>query len=248
MVTPAWVLQCLDQGATAVGLLPCRREDCRFGQEEVIEGRVNYCQALLQMMGGVPDSVRFLDPLDPTGLALALASLGASERARKANPPPTGVRFAPLATAQAVLGLAERYDGPRDIFLTHLHSPLGVVEIEGGCTACGACVSACPTGALALERDGEGISIVFDAPLCVGCKDCVPICPERVVRAEKVTDLRRLSQGKRVLYRVSEARCVKCGAPVAPRPMLDRIRSLLGDHPAFSAISRYCLECRKTLI
>ncbi|MEE9197210.1 MAG: 4Fe-4S dicluster domain-containing protein [bacterium] len=247
MVTPAWILHCLNQGAAAVGLLPCPREDCRFGQLEVIQGRVDYCRGLLQTIGGTPESVRLLDPVDAAGLAGDLSSFPVCEIGEKNAHFQDGPRLASRATGQTVLELARRYDAPLDRILVYSHSPLGVVEFEDGCTVCGACPSACPTGALALERDEEAVSISFDARACIGCEACVPVCPETVVRVEKVTDLRRLSQGRHVLYQGSEARCVKCGAPVAPRAMLDRLGDLLGGDAVFSAISRYCLECRKTL-
>ncbi|MFQ5915563.1 MAG: 4Fe-4S binding protein [Nitrospinota bacterium] len=247
MVTPGWILECLNQGAAAVGLLPCLREDCRFGRQEIIEGRANYCRALLQMIGGAPETLRLLDPADAAELARGLSILPTSERSDKANALQPVPRLASRATGQAVLELAQQFDAPLNRRLSHSQSPLGVVEFADGCTACGACASACPTDALALERDEEGVSISFNARACIACEDCVPVCPERVVRVEKVTDFPRLAEGKHVLYRGGEARCVKCGAPVAPRAMLDRIGGLLGRHPAISMIRQYCLECRKTM-
>ena len=92
------------------------------------------------------------------------------------------------------------------------------------------------------------VSLCFDARLCIGCGECAPVCPERVVRIEKVTDLRCLAEGKRVLHRDREVRCLTCGAAVAPRAMLERIRGLLGTDPALSAIPRYCADCRGTLL
>lgn len=250
MVTSSWILQCLNQGAAAVGLLPCRREDCRFGQREaeVMEGRVDYCRELLRGVGGVPESVRSFDPTDPAELARALASLPAPRVGNRADYPPAAPRFAPRDTAQAVLGLAERYGAGLDRSLAHSHSSLGVAELKEGCTGCGACAFACPAGALALEREGEGIALSFDARLCIGCGECVPLCPERVVRVQKVTDLRRLSEGTRVLYRDREVRCETCGAAVAPRAMLERIRTRLGTDPAIAAITRYCPTCRGTFV
>ncbi len=248
MVTPAWVLECLNHGAAAVGLLPCRHEECRFGQREVMEGRVDYSRELLRVVGGAPESVRFLDPTDPVALARALACLPAAEARDRAEHPRAVPRFAPRKTARTVLGVAKRYGASLDHSLAHSHSPLGVVELEEGCTGCGACAIACPAGALALEREGEGIALSFDARLCIGCGECVPLCPERVVRVRKVTDLRRLSEGTRALYRDREVRCEKCGAAVAPHAMLERIRARLGTDPAMAVITRYCPACRGTLV
>jgi ferredoxin/coenzyme F420-reducing hydrogenase delta subunit len=242
MVTPAWALQCLNRGASAVGLIPCLSDECCSRQRGLLEGRAGYCRELLRLSGGSPESVQLFDSADEEDLARSLALLPAGRNVSGA--PGAGLSFAPRSAARAVLELAERYEAPLDRSLTHPHSPLGVATIGEGCTGCGACASACPADALVLERDDEGISISFDARLCIGCEECVAVCPEGAVRLEKATDFRRLSQGKRELYRGSEARCVVCGGPVAPRAMLERISAILGEGPVTSTITRYCLDCR----
>lgn len=247
MVTPTWVLQSLNQGAAAVGVLPCGRADCRFGQRHVIEGRVDYCRELLRQVGRSPDAVKILDAADETELARALASLPVPEASANAKRTQALGLSGPHAIAQAVLGLAERHEAPLGRSLAHPFSPLGVVEIRKGCTGCGACAFVCPTGALAVEREDGAVSLSFDARFCIGCQECVPACPEAVVRAQKVTDRQALSAGKRALFRDSEVRCEKCGAPVAPREMLGRISAILGKDPALSVITRYCLTCRGSL-
>lgn len=251
MVTAGWVLHCLNLGAEAVGLLPCRQEECRFGQRGVIAGRADYCRALLGAIGGAPDSVRLLDPADVAELGRGLERLPTSRRPSDTATRPRGGGDAPGGglggTARSVVELAERLGKARDVSLAHPYSPLGSVRVSAGCTGCWACASACPTGALAVHREGDSVSLGFDPSRCVGCEECVPICPERVVHVDKATDLDRLSRGERTLYRDSEARCQRCGSPVAPRAMLDRIAALLGDAPALATISRYCLACRGTL-
>jgi NAD-dependent dihydropyrimidine dehydrogenase PreA subunit/coenzyme F420-reducing hydrogenase delta subunit len=248
MVTPAWILEPLNLGAAAVGLLGCPPAECRFGQRQILEGRADYCRELLRMMGGSPDAVRILDITDEAAMARGLSSLRPPEVSAAPNPA-GGVRLSGArATAEAVLALAERYEAPPDGAVAHPHSTLGIVKINPGCTGCGACAFACPTRALVLERDEEAVSLAFDPRLCVACAECVPACPEAVLRVEKVTDFRTLSEGRRTLFRDREVRCESCGAPVAPRAMLDRISAILGEDRAVPAIVRYCLTCRGTLV
>ena len=47
------------------------------------------------------------------------------------------------------------------------------------CTDCGACVGACPTDALVLER--PSMKVLFDPEECVVCGECVPTCPVRAM-------------------------------------------------------------------
>ncbi|MFB3880656.1 MAG: NIL domain-containing protein [Armatimonadota bacterium] len=47
------------------------------------------------------------------------------------------------------------------------------------CTDCGACVGACPTEALVLER--PSMKVLFNPDECVVCGECVPTCPVRAM-------------------------------------------------------------------
>jgi Fe-S-cluster-containing dehydrogenase component len=47
--------------------------------------------------------------------------------------------------------------------------------IEGRCTHCTACVGACPTHALEVDRSDMTVS--FDQERCIACELCLSICP-----------------------------------------------------------------------
>jgi ferredoxin len=239
MVTPGWLLASLALGAARAAVRPCGRHDCRFGQPDVVEDRVAYCRQMLAALDEAPERVHLFPP----------AGGGAPGRPapprRAFLPQPREVTlFTPAATARALLALASargRRDAPA---VEHARSPFGLVEVGAGCTTCGACVQACPTGALGLEREADGAALAFDAARCIGCAECVPVCPERVLTMRKVTDVDRLGRGRVPLRRSAEVRCQACAGPVAPRAMLERILARLGDHPAATAIARYCPTCR----
>jgi Fe-S-cluster-containing dehydrogenase component len=47
------------------------------------------------------------------------------------------------------------------------------------CIQCTACTSACPTGALSVQRPEMIMS--FDQDRCMGCGLCEPVCPYRAM-------------------------------------------------------------------
>lgn len=254
-LTPALLFRALARGA-AVALRPCEAERCRAGRRDLVTGRLDYCRAVLAALGARPDAVVLAEgpspPLPrpaprlagPSPPRPAAASRAGSGRSVAGEPCPAGT--APPGTA-AFLELAAAVGAPPDLRVEHPHSPFGLIRLAPGCTLCGACATACPAGALALESEPGGVLLRFDPRRCLACGACGPACPERVVQLDRVTDLGRLREGSRVLHRDSQPRCERCGGPVAPRTLLDRMRALLGTDPALTTITRYCTRCRGLL-
>lgn len=59
--------------------------------------------------------------------------------------------------------------------------PLGAVQADDRCTACGRCIDQCPTKALSLKPFGSNQLLEFRPDACIGCDHCADICPEQAI-------------------------------------------------------------------
>lgn len=119
--------------------------------------------------------------------------------------------------------------------------PFGMVRVQAArCTLCGACPERCPTGALALEEEGDTSRLLFDHARCVACEACVQVCPEGAVELDRRVEFSRLGRAT-VLAEGEMARCDRCRTPIAPQSMLRKVESLLGGR---AAGGRCCATCR----
>lgn len=243
MVPTAALLQSLAAGATTVGMRPCGPE-CPASADEIVRGRVDYCQQLLRLLGESPERVRVLgpevNPFPGQGPAPAVVAEG-----RFLEPVSL---FGRGAAARAVTALAAAH-GDKSLVLDHAYSPLGLVRIDTrACTACGNCAAGCPSGALTLDNRGGRMALEFDASLCSGCNNCAALCPESragAITMTRTTNVSRLSAGPDVLIEDTEVRCNACGAPVASRRMLERLAAILeaAGHGA-RVIEPLCDDCK----
>ena len=62
--------------------------------------------------------------------------------------------------------------------------------IAGKCTRCGLCAEVCPTGAAVLPTEGEP---KYDLKTCIGCSQCIALCPEMALKIIWGTDVKTLS-------------------------------------------------------
>lgn len=238
IVTAAWILGALAAGAPAVGLLGCG-SGCDAGSDGPARARAAYCRELLTSVGIEPERVLVLEPW-PIPPPPTDRPLGASiERLTLREPD---------GTAAAVLALAPVGSSSNGAAgLTHPASPLGAVVVdEDGCTLCGVCAEACPTGALAFEQGGDEAVLTLDAARCLACDRCAAACPEHVLTIERRTDPDRIRQGRRRLTFGRLVRCTRCGGPVAPERMLARVAEMLPDDPPWllGPLGRRCSACR----
>jgi hypothetical protein len=75
------------------------------------------------------------------------------------------------------------------------------------------------------------------------------MCPERsagAIRVEGRVDPLLLQGGRQTLHAGTVLTCERCGKPIAPSSMMDRIADLLGDE--FSGTMQHltsrCVDCR----
>ena len=83
------------------------------------------------------------------------------------------------------------------------------------CSACGICVTLCPTGALARSVDDGWLSHHFDASLCNGCRLCAEACQENAISFAshaRVCDMREKTPV--ALTRMKMATCAICGEQI----------------------------------
>ncbi len=94
-----------------------------------------------------------------------------------------------------------------------------IVTVSSGCTACGACAGACPTGALQLEGDESNFRLTFAAQACVGCEACAHVCAEAAIRVERARSAGQVfgDNAPLILSQGAWIECERCGARFAHR-------------------------------
>lgn len=94
----------------------------------------------------------------------------------------------------------------------------GWASLKAGCTACGACVRACPTRALSLEDNEldsrETFALYHDPRLCIGCETCMHVCAPDVIMIDPAPPLAQVfgRQEPLLLLEGEYRRCKRCKA------------------------------------
>lgn len=116
----------------------------------------------------------------------------------------------------------------------------GVVEVRWDrCTLCGACVRACPSGALRIRQEGAGVSLLLKGAGCDGCGGCQLLCPEQALAVRVAEPGAGVGQREQILVRSEEPRCPGCGQALGlPASALKRLEAALGQAAAL------CPQCK----
>lgn len=97
-------------------------------------------------------------------------------------------------------------------------APLSRPFAEPGCTACEACSTVCPTGALTWTVTLSDATLTVDERACLACGECVRVCPEDVLALGcSITDPGDDSTpSPATVTSVRMAQCEACGAELHP--------------------------------
>lgn len=128
-------------------------------------------------------------------------------------------------------------------------APYGAIEINSDkCTLCLACVSLCPTGALADHPDRPEVQFTENA--CVQCGVCESTCPETAIQLIPQLELSKSALEKRALHGEDPFECISCGKPFGVASTINRIvEKLEGNHWMYTntdnlQLVKMCDDCR----
>src|SRR5258708_4321617 len=193
---------------------------------------------------------RIIETDDPDQLRVMLDAAPAGVATQ--NPAgfiPRGAKRGVLETTFRELYLAAPV--PVDVVPLAPGAPFGGVKLNvDGCTLCHACVTACPTAALADNPDRAMLR--FTESLCVQCGLCESTCPEHVITLEPRLDFQAWSTPLRGLKEGEPFHCIGCGKPFGTKSSIDRVLAKLGaKHWMFQGanakrldVVKMCADCR----
>jgi ferredoxin len=207
-----------------------------------IDDQLAQAHLLLQALGHATTRVRRLDPADTAGRDALPAQAPLTDEA---------LHFTTTDKRERLNTVLER--------LTHLGEPdgqrhtmpagaaYGNLEVDTeACTLCLACVSNCPTPALAAGVDAPQLS--FREADCVQCGLCVQACPEDAITLAPSFLAGEARDERRVCHEEAAFACIHCGKPFATASTIEAIKAKLADHPYFAgdAMRRLemCEDCR----
>jgi len=254
MASPWLMLRAFDRGAQGLALIS-GKDTCRAGFDAAKwQDTVRFVQAMLDCWNieaqrirsfevgenGQPDTEQELEQF-----AHEIARVGPTplKVAEYTSVPTDGLLLPAL-----VGGLGNKLTHSPEGTVSTGAVPFGKVKLDDTqCTGCGLCAINCPTDALTIltSDDSNEYQLLFQHDSCVACGMCVNTCPEGCLRLEHILELDRIGSGASVLFQDSVVKCRRCGKPVAPKSMMDRLKAKLqGTESGFTEWLEICPACR----
>ncbi|UOM35271.1 4Fe-4S dicluster domain-containing protein [Acuticoccus sp. I52.16.1] len=188
-------------------------------------------------------------PADPDALEEALWRAAPAPLAAQPVLPLGGRREVTRLAAKALAAQAFAAGEPAAPIPLPERAPYGAIRLDAdACTLCLACVSLCPTGALADNPDKPQVR--FQEAACVQCGICEATCPENAIALAPQLDLSNAAMSHRVLNEEEPFDCISCGKPFGVRSTIERIvEKLSGKHWMYTGsdnvrLIQMCDDCR----
>ena len=246
MISPGLILRALDIGAQGFVLIS-GKEGCQFKLDcSNWKGTVQFVQRLLEHWGIEPERVTAFDeenlsqelPRFNRRIAgLAPTSLTPSQS--------TAIPDKGLGLPAAILAMSEKLGAQATGKIASGTVPFGKITLDASkCTGCGICAAECPTDALADLQVTDSCKLVFRQESCVGCGQCVDICPEKCLHLTKVLEVDKLNRQPEMIFEGEFVHCRICGAPFAPKAMIESVRARLGATGEAALRLEICPKCR----
>lgn len=246
VVSPGLILRALDRGAQGIVAIS-NKPRCQFKLDcSNWKGTVQFLQRLLQHWGLEPERVAAIDEEDLsrdlprfTQRIAGLPSISITPSQSTAIPDKV------LGLPAVILAMSERLGAEATGRIAAGTVPFGKLTLDGSkCTGCGICAGACPTDALIDVLGGDSCKLAFQQESCVGCNQCVEICPEQCLHLAKVMEIKRLNRQQEMIFEGEFAHCRVCGAPFAPKAMIESVRVRLGTTGEAALRLETCPKCR----
>ncbi len=189
-----------------------------------------------------PGKINLLDIADPDGLSDWLFDQPTAEALPDA--------ILPLGTRRQIARLSAKALNPNAATLPLPEgAPYGAVVVDtDACTLCLACVSLCPSGALADNTDMPQLRFQEDA--CLQCGLCSNVCPENAITLQPQLDLTDAALSQTVLNEEEPFACIECGSLFGVKSTVEKItEKLAGNHAMFgnpqaARMIQMCDNCR----
>ena len=246
MVSPGLVLRALDLGAQGVMLISAK-EKCQLKLDcSNWKGTVQFLQRLLEHWGIEPERVSALDEKNLTqGLPRFSRRIAELKPIAFTSSQSKAIPDKGLGLPAAILAMSEKLGAQAIGRIAAGTVPFGKLALDAAkCTGCAVCVAHCPTDALADLKVAGSCSLVFRQESCVGCGQCVEVCPEKCLHLTKVLEVDKLSHEPQVIFEGEFIHCRVCGAPFAPKAMVESVKARLGATGEAAQRMETCPKCR----